>query len=102
MTVSELAMTGTPAILVPFPYAVDDHQSANAAYLADGGAAELIQERELSAELLAKRLEALCTDKANGAERLRQMGQSAHKLARADATEVVAQYCVDAMEDGDE
>lgn len=52
-TVAELASAGVASVLVPFPYAVDDHQTANAAALVKVGAAELIQERDLSAERLA-------------------------------------------------
>ena len=53
MTVSEIAAVGVAALFVPFPYAVDDHQTSNAAFLADAGAAVLVQQRDLSAELLA-------------------------------------------------
>jgi UDP-N-acetylglucosamine--N-acetylmuramyl-(pentapeptide) pyrophosphoryl-undecaprenol N-acetylglucosamine transferase len=54
MTVAELAAVGAAALFVPFPYAVDDHQTGNAHYLVDRDAAWLIQERELTAEGLAQ------------------------------------------------
>ena len=57
-TVAELATAGVASVLVPFPYAVDDHQTANAGALVKVGAAELIQERDLSAQRLADLLRA--------------------------------------------
>ena len=48
LTVSELAAAGVASVLVPFPHAVDDHQTYNARFLADAGAAVLVQQRELS------------------------------------------------------
>ncbi len=56
LTVSELAATGSASILVPYPYAVDNHQYFNAAHLQQLGAAEIIKEAELNAETLAQRL----------------------------------------------
>lgn len=93
MTVSELAVTATPAILVPYPYAVDDHQSANAAYLVNAGAAELLQEGALDAGVLAERLNEFCSDGDRGIERLAAMGAQARTLAHPDAARVVADLC---------
>ena len=56
ITVAELAAVGVASILVPFPFAVDDHQTTNARYLADAGAALLVQQRDLTAEKLADML----------------------------------------------
>jgi len=53
MTISELAVTGLPAVLVPYPYAIDDHQTKNAEVLAEVGAALLMPQSELTAEHLA-------------------------------------------------
>jgi UDP-N-acetylglucosamine--N-acetylmuramyl-(pentapeptide) pyrophosphoryl-undecaprenol N-acetylglucosamine transferase len=53
LTVAEIAAAGLPALFVPFPYAVDDHQTGNAAFLADQGAAWLMQQRDLNPEQLA-------------------------------------------------
>ena len=53
LTVSELAAAGVASVLVPFPHAVDDHQTHNARFLADAGAAVLVQQRELSPRRLA-------------------------------------------------
>ena len=87
MTVSELACAGVPAVLVPFPHAVDDHQTGNAEFLADAGAAWLIQQKDLSAEKLAALIGGL--DRAT----LAAMSDKAMKLARPDATQQVADIC---------
>jgi len=90
LTVSELAAAGVGAILVPFPAAVDDHQSANAAYLVREGAAVLIAERELSVERLAAELARLCA----GRGKLLAMAERARLLARPRAAEELAQACL--------
>jgi UDP-N-acetylglucosamine--N-acetylmuramyl-(pentapeptide) pyrophosphoryl-undecaprenol N-acetylglucosamine transferase len=87
MTVAELACAGVPAVLVPFPSAVDDHQTGNAEFLADAGAAWLIQQKDLSAEKLAALIGGL--DRAT----LAAMSDKAMKLARPDATQRVADIC---------
>jgi UDP-N-acetylglucosamine--N-acetylmuramyl-(pentapeptide) pyrophosphoryl-undecaprenol N-acetylglucosamine transferase len=87
MTVAELACAGVPAVLVPFPYAVDDHQTGNAAFLADAGAGWLMQQAELTAEKLAARIGAL--DRAT----LAAMSDRARALAKPDATARVADVC---------
>ncbi|MBW8305413.1 MAG: undecaprenyldiphospho-muramoylpentapeptide beta-N-acetylglucosaminyltransferase [Thiobacillus sp.] len=87
MTVAELACAGVPAVLVPFPSAVDDHQTGNAEFLADAGAAWLIQQKDLSAEKLAALIGGL--DRAT----LAAMSDKAMKLARPDATQRVANIC---------
>ena len=66
LTVAELAAAGVGAVLVPFPYAVDDHQTANGRYLADAGAAVLVQQRELSAEVLREWVAEFSADCAAG------------------------------------
>lgn len=90
MTISELTATGKPSILVPFPYAIDDHQMRNAEYLADAGAAILIPQSEFTAEVLAGELRNLVTDPS----RLERMGKAARVLARVDATDTVADICL--------
>ncbi len=89
LTVSELAAAGVPAILVPYPHAVDDHQSANAAFLTSVGAAEQRADAELSAEWLAQRLQHLLADR----QRLQTMAEAARDLGRPSAAERVAQIC---------
>ena len=59
MTIAELAAVGAASILVPFPYAIDDHQTANARWLSDKGAAILLPESQLTAQSLAQQLQQL-------------------------------------------
>jgi UDP-N-acetylglucosamine--N-acetylmuramyl-(pentapeptide) pyrophosphoryl-undecaprenol N-acetylglucosamine transferase len=87
LTVSELAAAGIAAILVPFPAAVDDHQSANAAYLVREGAAVLIADRELTVERLTAELARLCA----GRGKLLAMAERARLLARPHAAEALAE-----------
>ena len=87
LTIAELAAVGIASILVPFPHAVDDHQTANARFLANAGAAIVLPESELSAEKLAL-LRSLSR------EQLLQMAEKARALAKPDATAVVAGICM--------
>ncbi len=94
LTVAELAAVGLPAVLVPFPAAVDDHQTANARYLSDRGGALLIQERDLTPELLATRLsELLSVERAP----LLAMSCAARGAALPGAAERVADLCLAAV-----
>ena len=86
MTVAELAAVGVGAVLVPFPHAVDDHQTANGRYLADAGAAMLVPQSMLDETRLAELLDELCGDRS----RLLQMAEIARGLARPDAANEVA------------
>ena len=88
LTVTELAAAGVASILVPFPYAVDDHQTHNARFLADAGAAVLVQQRDLSPRRLADLLLELTRDK------LLEMATRARALAKADAARSVAAVCM--------
>jgi len=90
MTIAELAAVGVAAILVPYPHAVDDHQTANAHYLCDAGAGILIQQDDLSAAGLSATLKEFSADRA----RLLRMAQAARALAKPDATRQVAQHCL--------
>ncbi len=90
LTVSELAAAGVASVLVPFPHAVDDHQTHNARFLADAGAAVLVQQHELSARRLADLLLGFTR------ERLLDMAARARALAKADAAAVAAAVCEDA------
>ena len=86
LTLAELCAAGVASILVPYPHAVDDHQSANARYLSEAGAALLVPERELNAEMLATHLQALHADRA----RLLSMAQAARTRAMPLAAETTA------------
>jgi UDP-N-acetylglucosamine--N-acetylmuramyl-(pentapeptide) pyrophosphoryl-undecaprenol N-acetylglucosamine transferase len=92
LTVAELAVAGAASILVPFPHAVDDHQTANARYLSDAGAAILIQQDELTAQRLAGELLQLQGERG----RLLDMARRARELGRPDATRDVADICLEA------
>ena len=91
MTVAELAAAGVASILVPFPYATDDHQSRNARFLADRGAAILIPEDRLDANALAGALGALHDDR----DRVRSMSRAAYDVAVRDAAHRVAAHCLE-------
>lgn len=80
-TISELTVIGRPAILVPFPFATDDHQTANAAVLADAGAAWLVQQRELTPEKLAQLLQNIFDDP----DELARRAEAARALGKPDA-----------------
>ena len=88
VTVAELSAGGMASILVPFPHATDDHQTANARFLADRGAALLIQQKDLTREKLADLIGSL--DRA----RLLGMAERARALGKPDAAAVVAQRCI--------
>jgi len=87
MTVAEVAAVGVAACFVPFPFAVDDHQTTNAAFLADEGAALVIQQRDLTAEKLAGWLREQTRDT------LAAMAERARALAKPDAADQVARIC---------
>jgi len=93
LTVSELSIAGVASILVPFPFAVDDHQTKNAAFLAEQGAAVLIQQKDLS----QPSLERLLKEKFNQRETLITMANKARSLGRPEASDRVANVCLEAM-----
>jgi UDP-N-acetylglucosamine--N-acetylmuramyl-(pentapeptide) pyrophosphoryl-undecaprenol N-acetylglucosamine transferase len=88
VTIAELSAGGMASILVPFPHAVDDHQTANARFLADRGAAILLQQRDLSPQRLAELIRGL--DRA----KLLDMAKKARALGKPDAARVVAERCM--------
>jgi UDP-N-acetylglucosamine--N-acetylmuramyl-(pentapeptide) pyrophosphoryl-undecaprenol N-acetylglucosamine transferase len=89
VTIAELSAGGVASILVPFPHAVDDHQTANARFLADKGAAILVPQREMSAETLAGLIASLDRPK------LLDMAKKARALGKPDAARVVAKRCME-------
>ena len=89
LTIAELACAGVASILVPFPFAVDDHQTSNANFLSAQGAAILLPQAELSAERLADLVRRLTR------ERLLEMAEKARALGKPDATEAVARACME-------
>jgi UDP-N-acetylglucosamine--N-acetylmuramyl-(pentapeptide) pyrophosphoryl-undecaprenol N-acetylglucosamine transferase len=92
LTVSELATAGLGAILVPFPAAVDDHQTHNARYLTEAGAAVLIADRDLEPERLCGELSRLCANRSV----LLDMARRARSRAMPDATDTLARAVLQA------
>jgi len=91
LTVAELSAAGVPAVLVPFPAAVDDHQTRNAEHVVRGGAARLLPESQLTPVSLAATLRELLEA---GRPRLAQMATAARGMAITDADERLADACV--------
>jgi UDP-N-acetylglucosamine--N-acetylmuramyl-(pentapeptide) pyrophosphoryl-undecaprenol N-acetylglucosamine transferase len=89
VTIAELSAGGLASILVPFPHAVDDHQSANARFLADKGAAILVPQSEMTAEKLAALIRSLDRMK------LLDMAKKARALGKPDAAHLVARRCME-------
>ncbi|MBK5944404.1 undecaprenyldiphospho-muramoylpentapeptide beta-N-acetylglucosaminyltransferase [Halorhodospira halophila] len=89
LTVAELAAAGVPAVLVPLPWAVDDHQTANAELLCAAGAARCLPEGDVEQGALGAVLADLLADR----ERLAGMGEAARDVARPDAADRVATIC---------
>lgn len=90
MTVSEVAAAGVAAVFVPFPAAVDDHQTHNARVLEAAGAARIVQQRDLTPGVLANMLHELLHDRA----RLQRMAEQARTQAQPQATRRVADACL--------
>ncbi len=87
MTVSEVAAAAIPAIFIPLPNAIDDHQTANAKYLADAGAGLILMQKDLNATTLVKHITKVV-------KQLDLMSKTAKKYARLDATKIVADACI--------
>lgn len=94
LTVTELAQVGVASVLVPYPHAVDDHQTANAKNLVRCGAAVMIADAELNEETLSACLEGLC--QSRGA--LLDMGEQTHLLRKPGAADVVAGLCLGTLD----
>jgi UDP-N-acetylglucosamine--N-acetylmuramyl-(pentapeptide) pyrophosphoryl-undecaprenol N-acetylglucosamine transferase len=93
-TLAELTALGKPALLVPYPYAADDHQRKNAESLVAQGAAIMILDRELSATSLAAAIAGLRAEP----DRLAAMARAARSLGRPDATERVVEVCFELLQ----
>jgi UDP-N-acetylglucosamine--N-acetylmuramyl-(pentapeptide) pyrophosphoryl-undecaprenol N-acetylglucosamine transferase len=88
LTVAELAAAGVASLLVPFPHAVDDHQTSNARFLSSAGAAILLPQDQLTPARLAE-------IRNLSRQQLCQMAEKARALARPEATAAVAQACAE-------
>ena len=89
LTIAELACVGVASVLVPFPHAVDDHQTYNAKYLCDAGAAKLIQQTEFNVQRATEILHGLTR------EICLEMAIKAKQLAKPEATQNVAKICME-------
>jgi UDP-N-acetylglucosamine--N-acetylmuramyl-(pentapeptide) pyrophosphoryl-undecaprenol N-acetylglucosamine transferase len=85
-TLAELTVAGRASILVPFPFAADDHQRHNAEAMQQAGAAEMVLDAQLSGEILSRKITRLVAEREN----IRSMGRSAQRLARPRAAEAIA------------
>jgi UDP-N-acetylglucosamine--N-acetylmuramyl-(pentapeptide) pyrophosphoryl-undecaprenol N-acetylglucosamine transferase len=94
-SVMEIAAAGRPAILIPYPRATGDHQTTNARWMADGGAAMVIPDAELTAERLSGAIAELLSDE----DRLRAMSIAAKRLAKPDAAKRIAREVLEAADD---
>lgn len=92
-TLAELAVLGLPAILIPFPYAADDHQTTNAAFLVRGGAALMFPERELDGAKLRAEILGLLND----APRLQGMAARMKEYARPEATTAIVEKSIELL-----
>ncbi len=93
LTVSELTAAGLGAVLIPYPHAIDDHQNENARWLADKGAAVMMQQKDLTPEALATLLKELLVNKQQRVA----MAVAARALAMPDAGRTVADVCEEVM-----
>jgi UDP-N-acetylglucosamine--N-acetylmuramyl-(pentapeptide) pyrophosphoryl-undecaprenol N-acetylglucosamine transferase len=92
LTIAELAAAGVAAVLVPYPHAVDDHQTHNARFLVEAGAGHLLADATLTPQILAGQLRGLCADRAT----LLAMAQAARRVARPAAAEQLLDACLEA------
>jgi len=89
-TLAELSVMGLPALLIPYPYAADNHQQTNALYYEQGGGAVTFREESLTGDKLAKEVVSLVSDP----DRLRKMAADMKKMGRPDATEKIIDECL--------
>ncbi|WP_419535424.1 undecaprenyldiphospho-muramoylpentapeptide beta-N-acetylglucosaminyltransferase [Endozoicomonas sp.] len=92
LTIAELAAAGKPGILVPFPFAVDDHQTVNGHYLVDRGAALMVQQKDLDVDGLTK----MILELAGNPDQLELMASSAKAAGLPKATSDVVRHCLEA------
>ena len=93
-TLTELAVTRTPSILIPYPYAAEDHQTYNAAIFAAAGAAKVYQQGDVTTDVLREQVLAM----VKSSDRLTQMAQAAEGLAIADSAQRLANLVMELLE----
>ncbi len=89
-SLAELAVMGLPAIVIPYPFAADDHQATNADYYAQGGGVKVFKEKDLSPELLAQEIQSLLQDH----KQLERMGMAMRALAQPEAADLLVDECL--------
>ncbi len=94
-TLAELSVMGLPALLIPYPYAADDHQKTNALYYQAGGGARMLLEHELDGEKLARQIMSLLHDP----EEFHTMGEKMKKMGRPGATGIIVAECLRLVEE---
>jgi UDP-N-acetylglucosamine--N-acetylmuramyl-(pentapeptide) pyrophosphoryl-undecaprenol N-acetylglucosamine transferase len=94
MTVAEIAVAARPALFVPFPYAIDDHQTANAQWLVDRGGAELIQESQIETDSLSETLNRLCQPL-----QLQKMAAASAAAAITDSADRIVGICEELIDE---
>jgi UDP-N-acetylglucosamine--N-acetylmuramyl-(pentapeptide) pyrophosphoryl-undecaprenol N-acetylglucosamine transferase len=94
LTVSEISVIGVASILVPYPHAVDDHQTVNARYLCDAGGAVLIPESELCIGVLVDQLGGFCRQRG----RLVEMAAASQRCAFPGATAAIGRLCMEVVD----
>ncbi len=94
-TLAELAVMGLPALLIPFPFAADDHQRLNAEFYARGGGAKVILEQDVNGQKLAQTIDLLVRQK----DALTEMGNCMRKLAKPEATKEIISVCLQLIND---
>lgn len=95
-TISEITACGKAAVLIPFPFAVNNHQEMNARVLKDNGAAEMIIERDLNGEVLANKILFLMQSRT----RLLEMERESKKMGKPDAAKEIVEYCHKLVKEG--
>jgi len=96
MTIAELTVAGVASVLVPFPYATNDHQTRNAQFVSERGAAILLAQQEFEVYSLVKIFQKLEIATQHRL-RIQQMAQAASELGKKDAVKLVAKYCMEAI-----
>ena len=89
-TLAELSVMGLPALLIPYPYAADNHQRTNGLYYQEGGAAQMFLEHELSGPKLATEIVSF----VHNPDRLAVMSENMRKMSRPDATGKIIDECL--------
>ena len=95
LTIAELAMAGLPAVLIPYPFAADDHQSANAEELSGEGAALVVDSKQLDVSQLGEAILRLISEPGE----LASMSRAAGALARPEAAHCIVDECVALIEE---